>query len=110
MCDCLRPIGEVSRASPTVRRLTDCSSSRFHFSLLLGPATVILGDPDRDRRMILRIALSPFISPINTCLDLHQHFWRPGRPSPKRSATRRAELLLTEVTSNSAPAFYNFRR
>uniref|UniRef100_M1DUE4 Uncharacterized protein n=1 Tax=Solanum tuberosum TaxID=4113 RepID=M1DUE4_SOLTU len=110
MCDCLGPIDEVSRTSPTVRRLTDIPSSRLHFSLLLGPTTVNLGDPNRDRQVIPRVALSPFISPISTCLDLHKHFWRPGYPTLKPSATRRIELLLVEVSPNLASSFCNFRQ
>jgi len=31
ICGCLEPIGEVSRASPTVRQLIDSPLSRLHF-------------------------------------------------------------------------------
>uniref|UniRef100_M1DQP8 Gag-pol polyprotein n=1 Tax=Solanum tuberosum TaxID=4113 RepID=M1DQP8_SOLTU len=43
---------DVSRASPTVQRLSDFPSSRLHFSPLLSPTTVILGEPDQDNRLI----------------------------------------------------------
>uniref|UniRef100_M1DVS4 Uncharacterized protein n=1 Tax=Solanum tuberosum TaxID=4113 RepID=M1DVS4_SOLTU len=68
------------------------------------------GEHDRDRRVIPQCALFPFISLINTYLDLHQYFWQLCHPSLKRSATRRVELLLAEATPNSASVFYNFRR